>query len=150
MNMEDPWMRAADQVLENLADWWAEATLAEPRAIMRFVNADMPAPPPGQDSPVEKFAIRREDLLNALRPIRNRVKRLKARLRHVYKLRYVEGLPYAEVAAALDPPAGLRSVERYVGQIRACVAATLRRQSPERKATIRGLLTCHGRREKRP
>ncbi len=82
--------------------------------------------------------------------MRRRIRKLKARLRQVYRLRYVEGMTYAEIVRALVPQAGERSVERYVWQIRACVAATLRRQPPERLELIWGLIHAQERLETSP
>jgi len=154
MSRRDPFLDLAEAVLENLSDWWTEITLAEPRVVARPVKWQLENPPPSHDgppaNPVEAFAARREDLLAALRPIRRRVKKLKARLREVYRLRYGEGFSYAKIAAELVPQAGVRSVERYVEQIRACVAGTLRRQKPERLEVLWQLVHAQSRREKDP
>ncbi len=138
-------MDFADTVLEHLSDWWAEAWLAEPKVIFRPSATGFGSGGPVDQ--VEAFAFKRENLLAALRPIRQRMRRLKARLRHVYRLHYLEGLPYPEVAKRLEPEAGVRSVRRYVEQIRACAAGTLRKMSPGKMAVLRQLIAAQARRE---
>ncbi len=154
MSCRDPFMELADQILQNLSDWWVEIHLAEPRIVPPPVKQQAQAPPPPRGglpaNPVEAFADRREELLAALRPVRRRVKKLKARLREVYRLRYRDGLTYDQIARALVPQAGKRSVERYVEQIRACVAGTLRRQSAERLELLWQLVHAQKRWEKDP
>lgn len=153
MSCRDPFMDLADQVLENLSDWWVEFHLAEPRAVMKPVKQaieDGPGKAGGPNNPVATLAGCREDLLCALKPIRRRVKKLKARLRQVYRLKYREGLTYPAIADALVPKAGIRSVERYVEQIRNCVAGTLRRQNAGRLALLWRLVEAQKRWEKDP
>jgi len=128
---KDPLMRLADLVLENRAHWWYELYHMEPKAGSSYVRITFGRAATAS-SPVEAFEIRKENLAAVLNAVRRRVRRMKPLLRRVEALKWGSGMTHSDIAKNLR--IGIRSVDRYVGQIRACVAGTLRRLGPKKLA----------------
>lgn len=125
MSMRDPILRLADLVIENYDDWALIAETMEPRhgdsiATLLIARGSSPG------SPVERFVIRREDLLEVLRVVGEalRTARKNKTMRAILRLRYGERpMTYGEVATVLHFSES--TVRRCVDSLRRRVAGAL-------------------------
>jgi hypothetical protein len=142
--VRDPHLELADLVLRNLTDWQAELALVEPSAGGSWVTLKGTRGA-GATSPVETFVVRKADLEAVLAAVLDRIRRMPAALRAVYRAVYCgaevpkRGGPQAPKRAALAGRLGCheRTLGRDIGRIRNLVAGTLQNLGPRR---LRGLL----------
>lgn len=125
MSTRDPILRLADLVIENYDDWVLVAETMEPKT----ANAKVTLPiirGSGGGSPVERFVIRRADLLEVLRVVGASLRsaRKNRTMRAILRLRYGDQpMTYEEIAAVLH--FSERTVRRYIDGLRKKVAGVL-------------------------
>lgn len=130
MVLKDPWMQLADLFLEHLEDWLFLVETMEPKRPGSLIV--LPLQPSAAGNVVERFVVRREDLLTVLTAVRRRLRRMRPHLRRVYRMKWVQKRTHYDIAHELNY--GVRTVDRYISQIRACVAGTLASLGPEKLA----------------
>lgn len=81
---------------------------------------------------METFVLKKEDLEAVLAAIQRRMRRLRPHLREVYRLKCLSEKTHPCIAQELH--FGERTIDRYVGQLKASVAGTLHTLGPDRLA----------------
>jgi len=130
VSLKDPWMQLADIILENLEDWRLLVEAMEPKHPGSIIV--LPATPSAAGNAVERFVVKREDLMVVLSAVHRRLRRMRGHLRRIYRLKWVKKRTHYDIADELNY--GLRTVDRYISQIRACVAGVLASLGPEKLA----------------
>jgi len=121
MSLRDPMEELAEYLLRNLADWWAEVRVKEPRLSQSWIRLRGTRGVSG--NVVETFVFQRDELYRVLSSVRRVIKRMPRHLRQVYRLRYVRKLPREDIAIQLR--IGLRTVDHRLAIIRGRVAGRL-------------------------
>jgi len=123
MSARDPILQLADIVIRNYDDWRLIVMTMEPRHPGSIVK--LPYGPTPQSSPVERFVMRRDQLIEILDLV-GRVIDLSRRSRFIRRLieyRYEQDLVYKEIADRLN--CDEKTVRRKLDHLRRRVAGVL-------------------------